>query len=218
MPITPEYADQLQQLHAADKGFGNRTIRPIAVLNLLGVVEPVTVLDYGCGKASWYALNEFPPAIKEFHFYDPGVTLNTQVRALLEYRGYKVVEHLDEDSLQRVDFVICRHVMEHIEPDMQEETWGKLFSLFDKTLFIEVGMGLANAHLPDGRNAHISHFDSTEWFDFAVKSCFKDKDVHLVEAKYVRNERVLRMIFARGKEFGEPQDKMPRTAGWRVIG
>jgi hypothetical protein len=85
-------------------------------------------------------------------------------------------------------------------------------------MYVEVGMGLACAHLPDGRNAHLSHFDTTEWLDFAVKSCFNDKTVHLVEAKYLRNMRAFRMIFARGKEFGEPQDKKPRTAGWRTVG
>ena len=218
MPISSDYASQLHQLHETDKGFGNRTIRPQAVLDTLGASEPRTVLDYGCGKASWYALNEFPSSIQEFHFYDPGVPLNSQLRALLEHRGYTVVEHSAEDTLPRVDFIICRHVLEHIEPEHQEATWTKLFSLFDSVMYVEVGMGLACAHLPDGRNAHLSHFDSTEWLDFAVKSCFNDKTVHLVEAKYLRNMRAFRMIFARGKEFGEPQDKKPRTAGWRTVG
>lgn len=218
MPISPEYAAQLQELHAKDRGFGDRTIQPGSVLQLLHVVEPVTMLDYGCGKASWYVYNEFPSALKELHFYDPGLPLNPKLREILESRGFKVLEHTDENTLLRVDLVNCRHVLEHVEPSMQEQTWAKLFTLFDKVLYVEVGLGLAVAHLPDGRNAHISHFDTTEWLGFAVDQCFHNRDVHMVDVKYVRNTRSFKMVFARGAELGEPQNKKPRTKDWSIVG
>ena len=196
MPITPEYAEQLKQLHAKSKRFGNRTMHPSAVLGILERLRPRTMIDYGHGKADWYMACALPQELEELHFYDPGYAFNPDIKAHLEAHGKRVFVHEDEDTLLPAEFVSCRHVLEHVEPKYLQDTWRKLLSLTGKMLFVEIGLGPAIAVLPDGRNAHLCQYPPQEWGIMALAASLDDKQI-VSTAMHFIPDRAMTVILGR---------------------
>lgn len=128
--------DQYKLLHASKPEYGTTGLAYKQEVSLiLNEIKPKSVLDFGCGKAT--LISEFAeqyPGIA-FYGYDPAIP------------GREIL------PVEKVDFVICTDVLEHIPENDLENVIEKIASL-SKNVFFYLHHGLAVEILPDGTNAH----------------------------------------------------------------
>ena len=197
MPLSEHYRKQLAQLHAKDAGFGGRWPGPNEdMLSNMRHLNVRSMLDYGCGKALWYeeAFKDYPPL--DIHLYDPAWTVAERTCSVARAQGHTVTVHESEHSLVPVDMVICRHVLEHVEPEHVPDTWKLLFSLFKRTLCVEIGLGDSIQTLADGRNAHLTNISPTAWLAHAVAMCMQNTRVRIMHVNYLPTRSYL-IVFKR---------------------
>ncbi len=143
MLITPEYRDEISQLHTENMDWGTSGKKFAGLVRtIVGNYAPLNILDYGCGK-------------------------QTLARALPEYRirGYDPgLPGLDE-SPDPHDMVICTDVLEHVEPGCIEDVLDDLQRVTLKNLFVQIPVIGAKQKLPDGRNAHLIIQPARWWME-----------------------------------------------------
>jgi 2-polyprenyl-3-methyl-5-hydroxy-6-metoxy-1,4-benzoquinol methylase len=131
MLISPEYAALNAEHHQKDGSygaFGGNAENLIHACEQLGTRD---VLDYGCGKGALAARLPWP--IKE---YDPAIP--------------------GKDSPpEPADIVICRDVLEHIEPEYLDAVLADLARCVKKIGLFSTATGPSWDVLSDGRNAHL---------------------------------------------------------------
>ena len=139
MLITAEYAALNAEHHRLCASYG---VRGGNAANLVHVAEQMgtrDVLDYGCGKGN--LSRQMPWQIKE---YDPAIPGK---------------EHQAEPA----DIVICRDVLEHVEPECLEAVLADLARCVKRMGFFSMATGPSWDVLPDGRNAHLIQ-QPIEWW------------------------------------------------------
>ena len=101
--LTPQYQEQLKNLHNSSKAFGNKATIPEDIVQLIEKYKINSILDFGCGKGHMVlALKEKYPNIEVYGF-DPGIE--------------------SFDSLPKsVDMIFTLDVLEHIEPELLDQT------------------------------------------------------------------------------------------------
>ena len=135
MTVTPGYAENLKKLHER-KSFGNRSKIPKEVLRCIEAYNVKSILDFGCGKGLVVAaLQEAFPDLLVYG-YDPGRD------------GHSVLP-------SSVDMIISTDVLEHIEPELLDETLLDLAGRTNKVMYHLIACHPAKKSLPDGRNAHL---------------------------------------------------------------
>ncbi len=140
MLISPEYIDQLRQMHEAGvfNGTSGRKHLPMIVY-LMGKVGVQSILDYGSGDDSFGTIADISVVD-----YDPAV--------------------LGKDTMpEPADMVVCTDVLEHIEPDKLHNVLAHIHSLTIKACFLVIATRPADKRLPDGRNAHLI-IDNAAWW------------------------------------------------------
>lgn len=140
--ITERYRALNAALHAAEPDYGGGAGRKYmkrlqALLDDYGTTD---VLDYGCGKGT---LARLFPCVRG---YDPAVR---QFAALPE----------------PADLVICRDVLEHVEPDCLHDVLDHLRSLTRRAAVLTIATRPAANWLPDGRNTHVCLMPKAAWLD-----------------------------------------------------
>ena len=141
--ITDNYKNDLKKLHKS-KAFGNRSKIPAEVTRCIEEYNIRSILDFGCGKGNVVAaLKETYPNLKVYG-YDPGRD------------GYDALP----DS---VDMIISTDVLEHIEPELLEETLLDLAKRTDKVMYHLIACHPAKKSLSDGRNAHLI-VETPDWW------------------------------------------------------
>lgn len=150
--ISEEWREQNAQLHSKRDSFGSAAGRKYAqtVRELLEKHGGVTVLDYGCGKAS---LSEHLGKAMRVRNYDPAIP------------AYAA-------DPEPADVVVCADVLEHVEPECLDDVLAHLQRLTLKVALIVVACRLANKCVPDGRNAHIS-VHKPEWWQETLERWFR---------------------------------------------
>ena len=140
--ISPEYLEELKELHAkrVDFGAGAHQWTP-RVMDLCAEYQTYDVLDYGCGKGT--LAKSMPYEIKE---YDPAIKGKDGRPAL-------------------ADVVVCTDVLEHIEPENLLIVLADLATLTKKVIFLVVATRKAVKELPSGRNAHLIVENGTWWVE-----------------------------------------------------
>ena len=132
MLVSKSYSELNRQLHAADPSWGTTADRWLPeIKGLMAQYRPLSILDYGCGKA---VLANHIPFIR---CYDPNVP------------GY------DAPQEKPAELVLCIDVLEHIEPECLDAVLDDLKRLVKEVGFFVICTAPAVAHLPDGRNAHL---------------------------------------------------------------
>ena len=150
----PDYhatLDQYRKLHA--QAYGTSAwlyFQQIAkeVLNL----NPSSILDYGCGRSDLVA-----------HFWKDGQ------RRIAKYDP--AIPQFEQMPGGEFDLVICCDVMEHIPLADIDRVLAEIRAKGPRAIFT-ISMKPARAHLPDGRNAHVTLLNSGEWTRW-IKSAFK---------------------------------------------
>lgn len=142
MAHSNEYLEQLKQLHGKS-AFGSGHEIPKLVKNLLDTGEIKTFLDFGSGKGLFSkSLTQAYPNVKLFT-YDP-------VTSPIELPD-------------TVDMTYSSDVLEHIEPELLDETLDDLFNRTKKYQYHLIACHPAKKILNDGRNAHLIIEDPIWW-------------------------------------------------------
>ena len=142
MAISKSYQEQLKELHKKDT-FGKRSELPEEFKKLLDDNNFNSVLDFGAGKGNiMKTLIETYPDLK-VHVYDP-VTFNIPLP-------------------KSVDIIYSSDVLEHIEPELLDETLSDLFNRAEQYQYHLIACHPAKKKLNDGRNAHLI-IEEPEWW------------------------------------------------------
>lgn len=157
--ISQSYKDLLEKVHSDKKrlqGFGGKSKNLGKFLHFYKKWEPVSVLDYGCGKG--YILNQlrekFPQT--QWYGYDP---------AVVEYKDITTPSY---------ECVFCNDVLEHIEPENLTAVLQHISLLSEKYIWLRIDTKPARKFLEDGRNAHLI-IENKDWWISRVSSLGKIK-------------------------------------------
>lgn len=136
------YRRQLETLHSMQSWGADGEKHANTVKQLIDQTSPATILDYGCGE------NRLAEALKPIRVsgYDPGIPERAKMP-------------------KPCDLVVCTDVLEHVEPDRVESVIDHIFRLTGKTAYLVISTKLANAVLPDGRNAHLTVQPAERWLE-----------------------------------------------------
>jgi hypothetical protein len=162
--LEKKYVEQYQKLHQ-ETDYTKPNTYEIHVEHIKELVEKtksLTLLDFGCGKASHYIRD------KEHlkwggimpHLYDP---------AIKEY------SYLPDKCF---DGVICIDVLEHIPEILVEKTLKKIYSHARKFVYFVICTRQALWHLPNGENAHTTIKPGQWWYERINE--VSNKDVNTV--------------------------------------
>lgn len=158
--INDDYKRQLQEMHLNPKKFANGTKKLKAVRPFLEKYKPQSVIDFGCSHGGLITAIQENFSM-EVAGYDPGVP------------KYEMLPTTSFDCLVSTD------VLEHIEPEMLDDTLKTINKMFAKSAFLLIASYPAKKHLPDGRNAHLI----IERFDW-----WKTKLETFIDGKIVRED------------------------------
>lgn len=148
MLISPQYKALNAELHEKKASFGGTKGN---VGNLVKIAEGLgtqDVLDYGCGKGAFGKLMPWP--IKE---YDPAIPGK-------------------DDQPAPADIVICRDVLEHVEPECIEEVLADLSRCTKRLGLFSIATGPSWKNLSDGRNAHLIQ-QPYQWWKERLEKYFR---------------------------------------------
>jgi hypothetical protein len=139
--VSPAYRMQLVALHNQQRWGADGGKHTAAVRALWQKFQPKTVLDYGCGE------NRLAESLKEefrISGYDPGIPTRASMP-------------------KPCDMLICTDVLEHVEPAKLDAVLDHIWRVTGQVGYLVISTKLANAVLPDGRNAHLS-VHAPEWW------------------------------------------------------
>jgi hypothetical protein len=180
MSITPEYQLILRRIHESSP-FGKRSKIPLHFKEFVETIQPESILDFGCGKGRLVQslTDEYPD--KKIAGYDPA---NTEFDYSL-------------DNIF-VDLLMSTDVLEHIEPELLDETLLYL-STKSKYIYHLIALSPAKKILPDGRNAHLI-LESKEWWrdkfvNLGYKIIKEDYTEGYKESKELRNKILVKKYF-----------------------
>ena len=148
MAISNNYKQQLVELHSKVDSFGKRSKLPDEFKKLLDTNNFTSVLDFGAGKGNLVnTLKSKYPRLKVYA-YDP-VTF-------------------DNPLPNTVDVIYSSDVLEHIEPELLDETLEDLFNRASKYQYHLIACHPAKKKLNDGRNAHLI-VEGPDWWRSKLK-------------------------------------------------
>lgn len=138
--LTDNYKEQQRQLHDSNDSYGTSSgIYKNEICSIITQVNPVDVVDYGCGKGLSKAFINKPLTL-----YDPCIAGR-------------------DTRPEPADMVICTDVLEHIEPELLDNVLDDLQRLTKKVGFFAIHTGPAKKVLSDGRNAHLIQEEYRWW-------------------------------------------------------
>lgn len=143
--ISSAYLAEQKILHAAPRGYGGRGSKWSAVVvELAGVYQCATVLDYGCGQGS---LARSLPTTLLVDEYDPAIPGK------------------DTPPSRPFDLVVCTDVLEHIESDKIHAVMRHLAYLTARAIFVVISLVPTAKTLTNGQQAHIL-IRSIDWWKY----------------------------------------------------
>lgn len=149
--ITDEYRKLNREMHERKKGYGSngKKLAPV-VLGLIRKYKIRSILDYGSGKGSFK------------------VALKPQVD--IPIYQYEPAFHIDERM--PCDLVVCRDVLEHIEPDCIDNVLEDIRELTLRCFYASISTKPSADILADGTNAHRLQ-RKPEWWKEKIEGHFK---------------------------------------------
>ena len=165
---SPEYRKQLEKLHDRQRWGADGGKHTAAVLALIEQYKPATILDYGCGE------NKLADSLKPHRVsgYDPGIPERAKMP-------------------KPCALVVCTDVLEHVEPEKLDAVLDHIWRLTARVAYLVIETRAANAHLPDGRNAHLSVHPAEWWIEkllttgwqFPIEPAFNAKNLTILAEK-----------------------------------
>lgn len=156
MSYSHEYLEELKVLHSK-KTFGQNRNIPEVVHNLIQQHNIKSFLDFGAGKGlTSDTIKKEYPKIK-LYTYDPATFPNPLPN--------------------EVDLVYSSDVLEHIEPDLIDETLQDLSSRSTRYQYHLIACHPAKKALSDGRNAHLI-IEKPSWWKNKIEKIQGWKIIH----------------------------------------
>jgi hypothetical protein len=157
MSISAAYLEQQKQLHE-NENYGVASIQyaPL-VSHICNTLEVQHLLDWGCGKGRLFQ--------------------NLKVKHRMKLQAYDPAVEKFSSPPVPAEMVACIDVLEHIEPELLDETLDELARLTECVVFLTVHTGPAVKVLPDGRNAHLTQ-KPLEWW---LPKFWERWDLHTVQ-------------------------------------
>jgi len=145
--------------------------------------ETHSILDYGCGQggtALW------------LESLCPGMTIT-------RYDPY--VPRYDQFRDQYYNWVYTADVLEHIPPDVLDDTIAIINSVASGHTSHIIDLDPAKKTLPDGRNAHLSLFTAQRWIEiFERRMRVESAEIVLYPDRLLGTRRRLHLVAFRGKK------------------
>jgi SAM-dependent methyltransferase len=187
MNYTNEYQAELKELHKK-KTFGvNKEISP-EVIDCIEKYNITSILDFGCGKGLMVEnLKKRYPNIRIY--------------------GYDPAQEQYDKLPDSVDMIMSSDVLEHIEPELLEQTLIDLKQRCTKVMYHLIACHPAKKTLSDGRNAHLIIKEPNWWRSVLEKnigwSFEKEYNLEFV-ATFKKREpmNVLKYIVILRKDYG----------------
>ena len=151
MLISQQYAELNRELHERDKQWGTNGHK--AARHLEALAEKfggTTVLDYGSGKG-----------MLQSHLI--------QNAPYFIVRNYEPAFEIDER--EPCDLVVCRDVLEHIEPEYLDDVLDDIRCLTIRAAYLCIGIRPSGDFLSDGRNTHCI-VKPVGWWEVIVRKYF----------------------------------------------
>lgn len=144
---------QYEELHSSDTSYGSTSIKFIKeVCMMIDQLQPVSILDYGCGKGVLIdAPQEKYPNINCYK-YDPSIP---------EYNTLPV---------DKVDMVLNTDVLEHIPENDLDDVLADIARITDQVYF-NLHHEKAVTILPSGENAHCT-IKTPRWYRKTISRFF----------------------------------------------
>lgn len=154
--MNKEYiASEYRRLHAAKKFSGACLKKHLPEIKLLIAAHDCkSVLDYGCGKATYHHEARLPNTT----LYDP------------YYAPYS------KEPTGTFDMVICTDVMEHVPENEVGKVLADLINFTDKVLFLAISIVPARKTFANGENVHLT-IRPKEWWEGMLSTA---KDIQIV--------------------------------------
>ena len=165
--INDNYKRQLQEMHLNPKKFANGTKKLKTVSPFLEKYKPQSIIDFGCSHGGLITAIQENFSMKVFG-YDPGVPKYETLPTTL------------------FDCLVSTDVLEHIEPEMLDNTLKTINNMFTKSAFLLIASYPAKKSLQDGRNAHLI----IERFDW-----WRTKLETFIDGKIVREDSTVVQAF-----------------------
>ena len=160
--ISNKYRTELRNYHKQEETWG---VGPkwniIRICKFLYDNNIESVLDYGCGKG-WYLPFILPININN---YDPAVF------------KWSIVPKTQ-------DYLLCIDVLEHVEPELIDETLADLFNRASKYQYHLIACHPAKKKLNDGRNAHLI-IETPEWWKQKLETFGWTVEYEKITERYV---------------------------------
>jgi len=156
--INADYKRQLQEMHAGNKKFGRSGEKKLKMIKrYLKEYTPTSLIDFGCGRGEM-----LPVLVEQYNIhaigYDPGVV------------KFENIPTTPMESLTSTD------VLEHVEPEMINDTLKTINTLFTKSAFLLIASYPSKKYLSDGRNAHLI-IESFDWWKTKIETFIDGKVV-----------------------------------------
>ena len=156
--INEDYKRQLQEMHSTNTKFvgsGEKKLKKIR--KFLNQYTPTSLIDFGCSHGEL-----LPLLVEHYNIravgYDPGVA------------------EFENIPTTAVDCLTSTDVLEHVEPEMIDDTLKIINTLFTKSAFLLIASYPAKKSLPDGRNAHLI-IESFDWWKTKLETFIDGKIV-----------------------------------------
>jgi hypothetical protein len=164
MSFSKEYLEQLTALHNRSK-FGSGEDIPVVVSEILKNKNIKSMLDFGSGKGyTSQAIAEQFPNIK-LYTYDPVTSPIALPKS--------------------VNMIYSSDVLEHVEPDLIDETLADLFNRASQYQYHLIACHPAKKFLNDGRNAHLI-IETPKWWKQKLEKFGWTVEYEKITERYIK--------------------------------
>lgn len=166
--ISEEYKKIYTDIHAKTK-FGKRSKMPDFLEKFIEKTKPVSIIDFGCGKGN----------------------LVTKLNEIYQNKSVVGVDPANPEydvPLTKVDMIVSTDVLEHIEPNLINETLKEIADNCTHTYHL-ISCAPAKLILPDGRNAHLIQ-ETPDWW----RKKFLDLGFVIYKEHYVEFEKFSKQL------------------------
>ena len=180
-----EVIDHYRHKHETDPGFSKGSALYKHIPRIASYVQTFrlrSVLDYGCGKASFWKINSVM-LYGIFETFDTPLKVDLYDPAIPEYSTLPD---------RRYDLVVCTDVLEHVLESEVPDTLYNIIKRSRKLVYLNISTIPATKTFPNGTNLHLT-IKPKKWWLAKIKECeeryVRESNAHVCVAVYFDDER-----------------------------
>ena len=145
-----------------------------AMVKVIAEHEIDSVIDYGCGKGTLGVRFRLAQEkhrmdrlanIEDARCFCCGQVLPTKPTVIdnVTWQDYDPAIEKVSRLPKPADLVMCRDVLEHVEPELLDNVFEHIHSLANKAVYLVIPRNASTVTLPDGRNSHLTQQKAKWW-------------------------------------------------------